>query len=360
MIDVKEIITILCKCLHDAVDSPLTPEHFRIAKYDKTDDDVIDAFWTTLDKLSYFVLKELKDEFIDFDRFGVVTRTKFRMSYLQYPVLQFYGLSETTNDSGSRTLLLALAWLIARYDVLKNVVRLRLMNSPLGREFSKVEKEESNDADLSTVEKVVNNLLHKAHKLSSNLKAISELSMEKTRLTTRVHAASLTTSGLPHLSVSEMALVKKLVTNKTNDAKESKQLKEMEKAASMLDAYMKWIKKNHVFYTWMDTVIDELTKKETVETDETITELSKFIYLLKHRIRKKIKSFKNNNVSSLILPTSCPSKFLRAQKDSKEVQVSRASNIIEFSGNEKLDDIRSALKTELETLKSLLPNFHQI
>lgn len=41
MLDIKEVITILCKYLNDTVDSTLTPEHFRQAKYDKDSDDVV-------------------------------------------------------------------------------------------------------------------------------------------------------------------------------------------------------------------------------------------------------------------------------------------------------------------------------
>ena len=44
MFDIKEVITILCKYLSDTIDSPLTPEHFRLSKYDKKSDDMVSTF----------------------------------------------------------------------------------------------------------------------------------------------------------------------------------------------------------------------------------------------------------------------------------------------------------------------------
>ena len=64
-------------------------------------------------------------------------RTKLRLAYLQYPDFDIYRLSESTIKPCSRTLLIALSWLISKYDVLENVVRLKLIKSSLGREFSK-------------------------------------------------------------------------------------------------------------------------------------------------------------------------------------------------------------------------------
>lgn len=196
--------------------------------------------------------------------------------------MEIYSLSAAVNNSSSRALLLALAWLITKYDVLGNIVRLKLLNSSLGREFSKVDtdnvrhlflyktyhysglsikqvmihlfllqNENIDDAKLVTIENQINNLLHKTNKLSSNLKAISELYMEKVKLMTRVHAASITTSGLPHLTVCEMSLIKKISTNRSKSEVELEKLREMEETASLLDTHIKWVKKSHVFHTWM-------------------------------------------------------------------------------------------------------------
>ena len=94
-------------------------------------------------------------------------------------------------------------------------------------------------------------MLHKTNKLSDNLKAISELYTEKIKLMTKVHTASITTSGLPHLTVAEMCLIKKLATNKEKSRADLEKIKEMEKMSTLLDISMKWKKKQCTFYTWM-------------------------------------------------------------------------------------------------------------
>ena len=118
-------------------------------------------------------------------------------------------------------------------------------------QFFLLQNREPDDARLSTLQNQINNLLQQSNKLSGNLKAISELYSEKIKLMTRVHAASITTSGLPHLSVSEMALIKKIATHRDDNEAELEKIKEMEKIASMLDTHIKWTKKNHIYYTWM-------------------------------------------------------------------------------------------------------------
>ena len=69
------------------------------------------------------------------------TRTKLRLAYLQYPCIDIYSLSVTENNFSSRALLLALTWIITKYEVLSNVVRLKLLHSSLGKEFTKVDIE---------------------------------------------------------------------------------------------------------------------------------------------------------------------------------------------------------------------------
>lgn len=68
-------------------------------------------------------------------------RTKLRLAYLQYPLVDIYSTSNTTDNSSSKALLLALSWIITKYDILTNVVRLKLLTSSLGREFSKVDSD---------------------------------------------------------------------------------------------------------------------------------------------------------------------------------------------------------------------------
>lgn len=63
-----------------------------------------------------------------------VSATKLYLAFLQYPAIEFYGLSESCHNN--RILLLAFAWLLATQNVLSIVVRVNLTSSLLGRECS--------------------------------------------------------------------------------------------------------------------------------------------------------------------------------------------------------------------------------
>ncbi|XP_011498779.1 PREDICTED: uncharacterized protein LOC105362932 isoform X2 [Ceratosolen solmsi marchali] len=320
-------------------------------------------FWTTLDKLTYFALKEVNDNnsFVNFDK---CTRTKLRLAHLQYPSLEIYSLSISANNSSIRILLIALVWLIAKYDVLSNIIKLKLINSSLGREFSKVDTlcyTDVDDVRLSSIQNLINNLLHKTNKLSCNLKAISELYLTKIKLMTKVHTASIATCGLPHLTVSEMSLIKKIAAIQDNKEIEAEKLKELEEMASMLDIHMKWTKKSHVFYTWMNTVLDEYEEADTPTFGpEAITELSKFIYLLMHIVRRRL--FRELSKSDSNIPHSnsvhCPSRLLRVQKSNNNEMNAFLNEIISQYNtiDDNLKKQRTNIEIKLKSILSFIPN----
>ena len=96
----------------------------------------------------------------------------------------------------------------------------------------------------------MNNIVHTCTKLNHNLKQISEAVSEKAKLTTKVHAASINASGLPHLSVFEMALTKRLSSQK-KDNEDQETIRSLQTNAAMLDLHTKWVKKQYIFYGWM-------------------------------------------------------------------------------------------------------------
>ena len=104
---------------------------------------------------------------------------------------------------------------------------------------------------LVTLDKQIKQIVQESNKLNNNLKEIYELSVEKVKLMTKVHTASITASGLPHLSVQEMALIKSIADNKVNEKKYIQQIDDMKKTASILEIKLKWDKLMKIFYIWM-------------------------------------------------------------------------------------------------------------
>jgi hypothetical protein len=50
MIDIKEVITTLCKYLNVTIGSALMPDNFRLAKYDRDSDDIVSTACKSVSK----------------------------------------------------------------------------------------------------------------------------------------------------------------------------------------------------------------------------------------------------------------------------------------------------------------------
>lgn len=89
--------------------------------------------------------------------------------------------------------------------------------------------------------------------MNYNIKEISELVTERTKLISKAHAASVNVSGLPHLSVSELALIKRIATvnKKAHSSENRRYMEKLSATATLLDTHMKWVRKGHIFFEWM-------------------------------------------------------------------------------------------------------------
>ena len=113
----------------------------------------------------------------------------------------------------------------------------------------------SNDQPLSPTTQL-DSILHLNATVNLNLREIDELVSERAKLISKVHAASLDASGLPHLSVSELALTKRLAGTRVlgedgSSEKDRRRLREFRDAGALLDACTKWLRKRHIFFDWM-------------------------------------------------------------------------------------------------------------
>lgn len=65
-------------------------------------------------------------------------------------------------------------------------------------------------------------------------------------------AAASSVEDVPHLSVSEMALIKRTATiDSGSTAEDRRRLREIRDAGILLEAHAKWLDKRHLFFDWM-------------------------------------------------------------------------------------------------------------
>lgn len=103
---------------------------------------------------------------------------------------------------------------------------------------------------MKSLKSQINNLVYSSGKISHNLKRISELLAERVTLMEKVHIASMNVNNLPHISVAELAIVKRLLT-KVDSKRDSDYLQELQDLHSLVDSYLKWTSKEHIVFTWM-------------------------------------------------------------------------------------------------------------
>ncbi|XP_020295121.1 uncharacterized protein LOC109860452 [Pseudomyrmex gracilis] len=367
MSDIKDALLSLCKYIASLTNVNLTPEHLRLAKDNYPDKNAEETLWSTLHVLSYFSASEKRSD-VDFRDYDTQLAVKLHFAFLQYPTIEFYGLSR--GGSRNRDLLIALAWLLAKQDCLNVVFRTKLINSVLGAECSHEDSLETAPLNLSTNQSLstsdlLDNILHLNAKVNLNLKEISELIREQGRLICRVHAASVNVSGLPHLNVSELALTKRLVTNVINDAsvnpeeKNRQKLREFHKIGILLETRVKWLRKQHVFFDWMATVVQDHKKfKESPNPGRIdLQELAAFSSLLCRIIEEKLQGFASASNKSQNLALDCSSRTHKIQGNNSEAakwldDLNERQNRAE----ENLQQNRKRLFDELERMLNLIPS----
>ncbi|XP_043276677.1 uncharacterized protein [Venturia canescens] len=302
----------------------------------------------------------------DVNRYDDVYATKLFFAYMQYPTTEFYALPAENKGSNCRELLIAFGWLLATKNVMNIAVKSKLLTSAFSHEFSQdfsPEKNEKHESPLRESKAEANRIIEKCGRINHNIKAISESAQEKIELMTKIHAASLNTCGLPHLSVHEVALAKKSFGKSTPDYSKSdeKSLKDLNSTATMLETHMRWIKKQHVFHDWMVTVIEE-SKKDSVKPSvpNRCDELSDFVTLLRHVTKKKLHSLKNRETEPSetgIFKEPCVSRFTRSVQEPTETKIwiektSHQLYSMELDIESKMTTLTTELRKILESIKN--------
>ncbi|KAJ8973827.1 hypothetical protein NQ317_009472 [Molorchus minor] len=133
--EIKQVISTLCKQLNILLHVSLKPEYFRLAKFDKNDDNI--GILRGSHILENFKPPNNPKNNIDVDAI------KKYMESINYTSAYIYQLPEDFS-SGSRELLLAIAFLVAKN--LKNLIKEEIDKSPFGISFCLLDME-----DLQTV-----------------------------------------------------------------------------------------------------------------------------------------------------------------------------------------------------------------
>ncbi|XP_077279528.1 uncharacterized protein LOC143906973 [Temnothorax americanus] len=372
MSDARDALSALCGYLNSLINVGLTPEHLRLAKRNVPDESVAETLWNTLRVLSYHAAGEKRGD-VDFRDYDASTAVKLHLAFLQYPVIEFYGLSR--DGERNRDALITLAWLLGTRDVLTAILRAKLADGVLGAECSREDAPKSPSLITVTIDRPLSTsaefdgILHLNATVNLNLREISELACERAKLISKVHAASLDVSGLPHLSVSELALTKRLARTRVLDdggggsfEKDRRLLREFREVGILLDMRAKWLQKRHIFFEWMATVIQE--HKRSMESNPRVIcmrELVAFNSLLSHVIRDKLGIFTSEKTvddgDSRNSAFNCPSRAHRSQCNNAEAQ-SWLDDLNERQDREKENFQRNKkhVADELKGMLKLIPS----
>ncbi|XP_078039675.1 uncharacterized protein LOC144471476 isoform X2 [Augochlora pura] len=363
MSDIKSVLSLLCQHLKLSVNVFIKPEYFRLAKFNDNAENVVKAFWEALNILSYHVVQEKHIE-IDFQHYDTVWATKLYFAYLQYPSIEFYASNR--HDKNSRYLLLAFAWLLGTQDTLDSLIRKTLSNSVLGRECSKpnnLEKRKVLHKMPETLVGQLNSIIHLNGKVNYNIREIYNLVYKRANLVSKVHAATINVSGLPHLSVSELALIKRIATSDQNKLcqEDERYLQELHTAGNLLDAHFKWQRKEHIFFEWMVTVVQE-HKKHSSSPEIDWNEIFKFITVLYSIIQGKFEALSSqHNHNCQVQESTAVSRLMRVPKDlnTMEDQLTEMSAELERE-TKHLSEYKEKLSKELKKLLHLIPSCIQL
>lgn len=273
MSQVKETIDLLTRVLRGNGTSKIKAEIFRLAKFDK--DEAAQPLWRLLFELLYFLEHGTIDEVVikACNELTIEEQVVFVKQELQGKGFYSRHFSQLPNDmsSGSRELLLALAWLLCTDRVIDKFME--KCASPIDEDTYTPDVQRINlegvsgscegPTTLSPVEKLQRLQLLNG-KLHLSLKRLCALQRERTRLQHRVHDSTTGVSLAPdrnHLTVMEVHLLRHPEYLK-------KLLKLLEKDNERLQVMIAWKDHEEIFWKWMESVLELKLKQTTSEREE--------------------------------------------------------------------------------------------
>ncbi|KAK3588755.1 hypothetical protein CHS0354_024237 [Potamilus streckersoni] len=278
MAQVREVIELLTKILRENGTTKIKAEIFRLAKFDK--DEAVVPLWKLLFELIYFLENGTIDDVV-IRAFSQLTTEEMAIYVKQK--MQNYGFlsrsfSLLPNDmlTGSRELLLALAWLLCTKNIIEKFME--KCSSPIDDDIYEFQRDgldqSTNSSQLShsltgklTAVQKVQQLQQLNGKLRFSLRQLYALQSERTRIQHRIHESTqgVSLSGdKKHLSVMEVYLLR-------NPEHLKKILRLLEKDNERLQNLLHWKEQEDVFWKWMESVLDmrlkNLSQSEQEERD---------------------------------------------------------------------------------------------
>ena len=257
---IKETINALCKIIIYNGGTRITPEQFRLAKFDKIE--VTGAMWKLLfETVCYVKFNTFRTAEQNRD---TILWTKYELFKMGYYVKEFYDLPEDMSF-GSRDILLAFGWLMSKSKLLRlfldncnNIleeclpVDWELLIGPSLQHSSKSTKES---------ERISSNFEHRneetldVHKLSWMIGHLTltfkGLFTAENQLASLVNKVHLATQGVDaakgHLSALEVFLLR-------HPKELTKFLEKIQHYNAYLESLLKFIEMNDVFWKWMESV----------------------------------------------------------------------------------------------------------
>lgn len=339
MSDIKAVIQLLCQHLNILLKVNLKPDNFRLAKFNKNDKETVQELWTTLEKLCLALGPHINQNQAVSPQIWV----KLDIASRGYSCAEFYKLPSTADAIyGSRELLLALMWLIAKENALRRLTQECVKRSPLCQEYSDAPQKLENGSvgGLKTLkigskkhlslEDQINYALWLASRIKHNLNQIQDLEEERIKHTHLVHEATAGSSGLPHLSVFETKLIR-------DPELLNEWMPRLSQLNDLLNIHSKWLKKKSAFWEWMDTII-ELKAKEIEENDSIQPSSEKELVDFMKAVHLHLEDSKTSKVDAdpaVAVPVSSPRFFissLYAKSTSNLIRKASSSDLLADMG----------------------------
>ena len=274
MTQIRETIEALCNVLSNHSTTQVSAESFRLAKFDK--DEATESLWLTL--RTVLSVDDLEPESIIRD--NIVSFCKHKLFHKGYRVKKFYQLPEDMS-CGSRELMLALGWLIAKEDVMSaSLTKLEPVvfedppldsslyeKIPLPRGLDAL-SELKNKKDQNNAIDLAESLIFRYNKLHSSLKSLLGAKNEHVKVICKLHSIpkSSKSQSSGHFSSQDIYFLRY-----------PNELEKYQEKLGWFCGYAKalicWSLNELTFWKWMETVLDgkisdEGAKDTDVQSDD--------------------------------------------------------------------------------------------